>query len=485
MPKDSRARTLAVREVMKETGLPYNRAAHHLDRTPTDTDRAVATDDLSEERLHVLPFLVYCTVPASADRAELAQDLADQLHTLRRNASGEEYEGRADVIVPGSPWAPEPQQPGYVSALLLVHAWAMRPWDQPGEADAVVSDFHAVARSWVTSRYPAIPTEGLPVALPLGWHRAQVLAATAEFTAHTAGEHTDLPEGWEELITARRTEVAVGSVNLDAQGTRSDWPGDDRAIEPPKKAGGLPLVPNLRGGADKTVAAVSLPLPSHQPVDIDSSPLHPYRVVDVYLQGWYQRSGDGRYDADRGRARGLETMTYRELDAARGPLRPVEPPSTADCSAVKTALAGAGRKAAASLLVAAFRLSDKDARAGRTTGARNWLCAGREGSHESATLAGLAWGIGSDLAETPKRYDPEAVNELVRVIEGWVSSPGRYVEVADNLAWLFSCVADEAGGWAAVADQYLQRHQRVGPPDHVVEAVQLYLMSQSRTHTFG
>ncbi|MCZ0983909.1 hypothetical protein O1L60_44910 [Streptomyces diastatochromogenes] len=146
---------------------------------------------------------------------------------------------------------------------------------------------------------------------------------------------------------------------------------------------------------------------------------------------------------------------------------------------------GAGRKAAATVLVAAFRLLEKDARAGRTEGARNWLIAGREGSHESANLSGLAWNLGADLDEKPKRYDAAAVDELVRVIEGWVSGPDRYVEVAANLASLFSSVADEAGGWAAVADQYLQRHQRVGTPDHVVESLQLYLLSQSRTHTFG
>ncbi|MCT9094219.1 hypothetical protein N4G70_36070 [Streptomyces sp. ASQP_92] len=66
----------------------------------------------------------------------------------------------------------------------------------------------------------------------------------------------------------------------------------------------------------------------------------------------------------------------------------------------------------------------------------------------------------------------------MRVIEGWVTGPDRYVEVAANVAWLFSGVADEADGWAAVADQYLQRDARVGAPDR---RGQLYLVSQSRT----
>ncbi|MFH8295117.1 hypothetical protein [Streptomyces sp. NPDC018059] len=108
-------------------------------------------------------------------------------------------------------------------------------------------------------------------------------------------------------------------------------------------------------------------------------------------------------------------------------------------------------------------------------------CGQPASGHEAASLDRLAWGVGCDLAEKPKRYDAGTVEVLVRVIEGWVSGPDRYVEVAANLAWLFSGVADEAGGWAVVADQYLQRHARVGAPDHVVEAIQLYLMSQSRS----
>ncbi|MGW0672546.1 hypothetical protein [Streptomyces sp. NPDC002746] len=243
------------------------------------------------------------------------------------------------------------------------------------------------------------------------------------------------------------------------------------------------MSPIASGGPEKTSATYGLATQGDQTVWTAPPPAEkalPYRVVDASWQGWYRRGGDGRYDADSGHARGLETMTYEDLAAARGPLRPVEPPSTQDTDAVRGALAGAGRKAAASLLVAVFRLTEQDARAGRTEGAKSWLLAGREGSHEAASLDRLAWGIGCDLAEKPKRYDTEAVDVLVRVIKGWVTGPVRYVEVAANVAWLFSDVADEIGGWTAVADQYLQRHARVGPPDHVVEGIQLYLMSQSR-----
>ncbi|WP_282792927.1 hypothetical protein [Streptomyces sp. CC224B] len=472
MPKDSRARTQAVRAVMAETGLPYTRAALELDRRT----------GAAGQRLNFIPFVLAFTVPATADRRELAQSLADQLQLLRRRETGEEYEGRADVIVPGRPWAPEPGLPGHVAGILLVRAWAVRPWDRGGEWEAVVTDFHAAASAWLLDRYPG-PGGGQPAVLPLGTKDAQALAATADFTAHTEGEHAELPGGWDELIAARRAEA-------DAPGSAApaSAAGD---LEPITLASLIRMVPSAPGGSGKTSATYLRDsqgdlthwvsgTPAVEPGPVE----RPYRVVDREFQGWYRRSGDGLYDADRGHARGLEAMSYEELDAARGPLRPVQPPSREDCDAVKAALAGAGRKAAASLLVALFRLVEQDARAGRSAGAKNWLIAGREGSHESAALDRLAWGIGGDLDEKPKRYDAAAVAELMRVIGGWVSGPDRYVEVAANLAFLFSSVADEAGGWSAVADQYLQRHQRVGTPDHVVEAVQLYLMSASRTPVF-
>lgn len=492
MPKDSRARALAIRAVMDETGLSYNRAALHLDLQNTVPPAPGPGGELA-----VQPLLLSASVPAAADRRALAQGLADQLHTLRREATGETYAGRADVIVPARPWEADPTRAGYVDALLLVHAWAVRPYDREGEPDAVVNDFYAVAKAWIADQYPAAGGEGGPAILPIQWRVAKVLAEHAEVTAHTAGDHEELPEGWAELIEARTAEMTP------ADGEPRMPEGEVQRLVPPM------LVPNAAGGTEKTTlvwdadgqeqlttwapgaqssGAPRPPLehsaaPDGQDGDQETGPAGlPYRVVDGSFQGWYRRSGEGRYDADSGHRRGLETAAYEELAASRGPLRPVEPPRAEESAAVKAALAGAGRKAAASLLVAVFRLTEQDALARRTEGAQSWLLAGREGSHESASLQRLAWSIGCDLSEKPARYDQAAVAELVRVVTGWVSGPDRYVEVAANLASLFGDVADEAGGWAAVADRYMQRHQRVGHPDEVVEAVQRYLMNQSSTH---
>ncbi|MFD5878450.1 hypothetical protein [Streptomyces yangpuensis] len=496
MPKDNRARVQAVRAVMAETGLPYTRAANLL-----DSRRGEPTPTPGADRLQVVPFLLSAVVPATADRGELAQALADHLHTLHREATGETYAGRADVIVPARPWAPEQDLPGYVAALLVVHAWAVRPWEGKGEWEEVVTDFHAAATAWFVARYPD-PEGGRPAALPVGWVQAKALTERAEVTAYTAGDHAELPEGWAALIAARTAEMAPtdgeprmpegalqrlvlpGMVpstaggpgktsvvwDADGQGQVTDWaPGAESPGSP------RPVVEHAGVLAGREGAQES---GSKGDVDL------PYRVVDRSFQGWYRRSGDGRYDADSGYRRGLEAATYEGLVAARGPLRAVEPPSAEESAAVKAALAGAGRKAAASLLVAVFRLTEQDALARRSEGAQNWLIAGREGSHESASLHRLAWNVGCDLAVKPARYDEGVVAELVRVITGWVSGPDRYVEVAANLAGLFSDVADAAGGWAAVADRYMQRHQRVGHPDEVVESVQRYLMSQSASHIF-
>ncbi|NEB06406.1 hypothetical protein G3I78_46395, partial [Streptomyces sp. SID13726] len=204
MPTDSRARVQAVRAVMTETGLPYTRAAHLLDSRSGDPARAATS---SADRLQVVPFLLSAVVPATADRGELAQALADHLHTLHREATEETYAGRADVIVPAQPWVPEKDLPGYVAALFVVHAWAVRPWEAKDEWEEVVTDFHAAATNWFVARYPG-PEGGRPAALPIGWGQAKALAERAEVTAHTVGEHAELPEGWAALIAARTAEMA-------------------------------------------------------------------------------------------------------------------------------------------------------------------------------------------------------------------------------------------------------------------------------------
>ncbi|MFG3336952.1 hypothetical protein ACGFZZ_33660 [Streptomyces tendae] len=448
MPKDSRARTRAIRAAQGENReRRYTQASHTLDGGASASQKS-ADPTAPPMELHVVPFVFACTVPAALDRHAFVQALADQLHTLRREKTGEEYEGRADVVVLPQGWEPEQQLPGHVGAMLLVNAWAVRPWARAGEWEAVVTDFYDAGKAWVLEQYP-VPVEGHPVAMPLDNEKALALYNGAQFVAHTGGEHAEMPAGWAPLVAARRTELAAAVREPQGEAVGQDLPE---------------MVPNARGGAAKT----------------SSSSRRPYRVVDRFYQGWYLRSGDGTFDADGGHRRELETLDFTMLELTRGPLRPVVPPTDEDCAAVKAALVGAGRKAAGSLLVALYRLVLEDAGAGREGGARYRMMAGREGSWESEDMVRLAWNVGVDLAEKKTRFDEAAVSELVRVVQGWVTGPDVYVEVAANLAWLFSKVADEAGGWSAVADRPLQPEQRVGGhPEHVVEAVQHYLLSQT------
>ncbi|MEJ8654837.1 hypothetical protein WKI65_44065 [Streptomyces sp. MS1.AVA.3] len=239
-----------VREATRHAPLPsdINEAVQLLTTArPTPAgDGAAARPE--ERQLNVVPFVFSCTVPAGADRRELAQALADQFHSLRREATGEQYEGRADVIVPAGPWAPKPGLPGYDGANLLVHAWAERPWNRPDEPDAVVSDFHAAAKKWTLDRYP-VPAEEWPAAKPIGWMRAKALATGAEFTTHTAGKHGAMPPGWGELIAARRAEMTIADTAEPPVGEP----------EPAKLPDTVLMGPHKRGGAEKTTFIPSRP----------------------------------------------------------------------------------------------------------------------------------------------------------------------------------------------------------------------------------
>jgi hypothetical protein len=210
----------------------------------------------------------------------------------------------------------------------------------------------------------------------------------------------------------------------------------------------------------------------------------PYRVVDNLNRGWHP-VGNGEYMVDYGGVRPgrpADPLPYRELEAQHGPVRPVVPPATSDTEELREALAGAGVKAAASVLVALYRTAVKFSRASSPGGLEGGsLRAGREGSWESAVLYSLAWTLGGDLDEKPKRFDEECVRPVINVLERWTLNPERYVEVAENLAFSFGQVADELGGWSKVADRYLQPGTRVGHDPDTIEAVRGYLMSQSST----
>jgi hypothetical protein len=207
----------------------------------------------------------------------------------------------------------------------------------------------------------------------------------------------------------------------------------------------------------------------------------PHRVVDAHHQGWHL-TGDGLYHADYGNMRGLEPLTLDKLTAERGPWRPVEPVTDADEKLIVDALVESGQKAAGSVMVALYSLFRADAKANPTARSCR-LLAGREGSWESAGLPGLAWEVGSQIAEKPSRFHQMTSLRLVDVIERWVTDPERYTEVAETLAYIFGRFADKAGGWDKVADRHLQPGTRWS--QNGAAQVYGYLMSTAETLDTG
>jgi hypothetical protein len=224
-------------------------------------------------------------------------------------------------------------------------------------------------------------------------------------------------------------------------------------------------------GEKYTEAARALDAEGTQPVKKD----RPYRLVDVNWQGWHPSGNSGLYEADYGFERALdEPWSYERIAEERGPIRPVVFVPDADEAEAARLLQLAGKKAAASALAALYRAFK------HFPGAHpHPLLAGREGSWESQRIRQLAWTIGGKLDEKPTRIHEETAAGLAAIVISWASRPDSYTEVAENYANLFSRHADAAGGWPAVADQWLQPGRGPGHDADTVHAVGSYLLSTS------
>lgn len=217
----------------------------------------------------------------------------------------------------------------------------------------------------------------------------------------------------------------------------------------------------------------------------DTTP-EPYRAVDRDNYGWY-KAGDGhggsQWTTGLINSLGAEYGSYPELAAARGPVRPVLPVTDADEDDLRALFDQAGRKAVTTLaaaLEAVFHQLDTEHRRGARDRdgfqyAKRTMMAGRAGSWEASVLIEITWfGNGLNLAKATKtlkhvddlraagpskRVDKVARDAMAAIIWRWVADPERYTELAETLASVVSRYADErygAGGWAKVADQWLQ-----------------------------
>ncbi|EXG81844.1 hypothetical protein [Cryptosporangium arvum] len=181
-------------------------------------------------------------------------------------------------------------------------------------------------------------------------------------------------------------------------------------------------------------------------------------MVDAQNQGWRLATTTGRYAADFGVPRGLRAaVSYSELAATRGPIRPVVPAPDADRDALLRAFRAAGPRAALSLLVALQQVFRAAADGGTEyDSARRTLIAGSEESWEAAHLTML-------LGRTAPggSIDSPTVGTIVGVLCPWVTRPDVYVEVAQTLSAVFASFLDEdvdgrPRGWSGAADASLQ-----------------------------
>ncbi|WP_329492466.1 hypothetical protein OG618_37465 (plasmid) [Kitasatospora sp. NBC_01246] len=393
-------------------------------------------------------------------RRECAQLVADAWATLT-GLAGDEYPAAATVMPLHSETADEP---GFVQVVATVQA--LRDWTSKFALADTADDLRRTALHAVAERWPKL------------------------------GEYASALEELDAAELGRRVVVlAEAGVR-----TRGIDPRLAALLPPPERTGrrNVSMVPVVAGGEGKTIAVSELDVDAagrgRRPAAVDLDPQPnltawsdvqeelaggwPYRLVDARWQGWLT-AGNGLYKASYGFKReGLEEpWPYARIVAERGPVRPVNHEIEGDDSAERLAALWqqAGRKAVASTLVALYLAEQRLPRL--VFGGPHPLTSGREGSWESERLLSLAWGIGEELSEKPKRYDEAAAEGIADILEGWVRHPESYTEVAETLSALFGRHADRAGGWKAVADQWFQPGARAG--HDLIFGVATWLMKSS------
>jgi hypothetical protein len=85
--------------------------------------------------------------------------------------------------------------------VLLVYAWAERPWHRSHEWRNVVYDVYEAAKTWLLKQNPAPSIQ--PTIMPFVPQVADILAGMSEFVARTPG---DFPPGWAERIAQHRPQ---------------------------------------------------------------------------------------------------------------------------------------------------------------------------------------------------------------------------------------------------------------------------------------
>lgn len=225
----------------------------------------------------------------------------------------------------------------------------------------------------------------------------------------------------------------AASLHTNVTATGSAWIG-------PGKEGRYRVEPREGGGYELIPAPLLLPA----------------RFADRSGRGWLYQHSDSD-DDDPGSARyrvypklddGTQTMTYAQITADRGPIRPVAPAPDKDCDDIQFWLACHRRRALAALLSAVAWVGAKCVSA---DGHMFRLTAGRPGSWEAAALIELA--TAAPITPDDQMDGPEFT--VRRILDEWLFGDERHVEVAATLADVFGRVVDGRGGWDQVTTDKL------------------------------
>jgi hypothetical protein len=176
-----------------------------------------------------------------------------------------------------------------------------------------------------------------------------------------------------------------------------------------------------------------------------------YRVADRNGEGWLRNGPDDTYTTFP--RQDLGPLTFEQLEAERGPLRPVDIADPADTQAFVAAVAGAGKKGMASFLVALHRTALELM---EQNGSLAALTAGRPGSWEADLLRGSVVWVGEGIKDS--RVDADAVTTMKDLLLKWTTGPVQ-VELAEGLGYDLAKAAEQAGGWNAITDRWLTNNE--------------------------
>ncbi|MEU6362130.1 hypothetical protein [Streptomyces albidoflavus] len=175
---------------------------------------------------------------------------------------------------------------------------------------------------------------------------------------------------------------------------------------------------------------------------------HPYRVADREGEGWLRNGPDDTYTTFP--RSGLANMTYEQLEADRGPLRPVVAMAAEDRAELAHSIAQAGKKGMASFLAGLYRTACTLIEDGSSIAV---LTSGRPGSWEANLLRGsIAW-LGEGISDS--RIDESARRKTEDLLYQWTTGPVQ-VELAEGLVGVLADAAMQAGGWDQITDRWLK-----------------------------